>query len=48
MQDKQKKSKLARALELTLYVIGAGAFGVFLRWLQDQTAFNELGLADLF
>lgn len=46
MQDKQKKSKLARALELTLYVIGAGAFGVFLRWLQDQTAFNELGLAD--
>ena len=27
-------------------MVGAGAFGVFLRWLQDQTAFNELGLAD--
>ena len=35
-----------KALEISLYVVGAGAFAVFLRWLQDQLAFNELGLAD--
>ena len=37
----QKKS-----LEISCYVAGGGAFGVFLRWLQDQIAFNELGLVD--
>lgn len=37
----QKKS-----LEITCYVIGAGAFGVFLRWLQDMLAFDENGLAE--
>ena len=36
----QKKS-----LEITCYVAGAGAFGVFLRWLQDQLAFDENGLS---
>ena len=36
----QKKS-----LEITCYVLGAGAFGVFLRWLQDMLAFDENGLA---
>ena len=35
-----------RALEISCYVAGAGAFGVFLRWLQVQLAFNEIGLAD--
>ncbi len=35
-----------KALEINLYVAGAGAFAVFLRWLQDQLAFNELGLAE--
>ena len=35
-----------KALEISLYVVGGGAFAVFLRWLQDQLAFNELGLAD--
>ena len=35
-----------KSLELTLYIVGAGAFGVFLRWLQLQLAFNELGLPD--
>ena len=35
-----------KPLELTLYAAGAGAFGVFLRWLEDQLAFNELGLAE--
>lgn len=33
-------------MEISCYVAGAGAFGVFLRWLQDQLAFNEHGLAD--
>lgn len=35
-----------KALELSLYVAGAGAFGVFLRWMEDQLSFNEQGLAD--
>ena len=25
-----------KPLEITCYVAGAGAFGVFFRWLQDQ------------
>ena len=37
----QKKS-----LEITCYVAGAGAFGVFLRWLQDQLAFDEKRLSE--
>ena len=35
-----------KALELSCYVAGAGAFGVFLRWLQVMIAFNDLGLVD--
>lgn len=35
-----------KVMEISCYVAGAGAFGVFLRWLQDQLAFNEYGLAD--
>jgi len=35
-----------KALEISCYVCGAGAFGVFFRWLQDQMAFNDAGLAD--
>lgn len=35
-----------RALEISCYVFGAGAFGVFARWLQVMTAFDEDGLAD--
>ena len=35
-----------KPLELCLYVAGAGAFGVFLRWLENQLAFDENGLAD--
>lgn len=35
-----------KPLEICLYVAGAGAFGVFLRWLENQLAFNELGLAE--
>ncbi len=37
----QKKS-----LEITCYVAGAGAFGVFLRWLQDQLRLDENGLSE--
>ena len=33
-----------RSLELTCYVCGAGAFGVFFRWLQVMMAFDEAGL----
>ncbi len=33
-----------KPLEITCYVAGAGAFGVFFRWLQDQLAFDEAGL----
>jgi len=35
-----------RSLEICCYVCGAGAFGVFFRWLQDQMAFDEAGLAE--
>ena len=35
-----------KPLELSLYVAGAGAFGVFLRWLENQLAFTEDGLAE--
>ena len=34
------------ALEKTCYIGGAGAFGVFIRWLQTQVAFNDEGLPD--
>ena len=33
-----------KPLEITCYVAGAGAFGVFFRWLQNQLAFDEHGL----
>ena len=33
-----------KALENTVYVLAAGAFGVFVRWLQLQLAFDEKGL----
>mgnify|MGYP007069910420 CR=1 FL=1 len=35
-----------KSLELACYIGGAGAFGLFLRWLELQLAFNELGLPD--
>lgn len=35
-----------RSLEISCYVCGAGAFGVFFRWLQDQMAFDEAGLTE--
>ena len=38
--------KHKKSLELSCYILGAGAFGVFLRWLQNQLGFDEAGLAD--
>ncbi len=35
-----------KSLELCCYVAGAGAFAVFLRWLQLQLSFDDLGLAE--
>lgn len=35
-----------RCIRSCCYVAGAGAFGVFIRWLQVQTAFTEDGLAN--
>ena len=35
-----------KSLELSLYVAGAGAFGVFLRWMENHLAFTEDGLAE--
>ena len=35
-----------KSLEYCCYIAGAGAFCVFLRWLQRQLAFDELGLAE--
>lgn len=34
------------SLETCCYVAGAGAFGVFFRWLQTQVAYNEQDLVD--
>ncbi len=45
-QDEIQKQLRKTALEITLYVAGAGAFGVFFRWLQVMVAFNDLGLVD--
>ena len=38
--------KYHRTLEVNCYVAGAGAFGVFIRWLQNQLAFTDTGLAE--
>lgn len=43
---KNKRALMMRALETICYVAGAGAFGVFARWLQVMTAFDENGLVD--
>ncbi len=41
-----KTLPLARIIEVSCYIAGAGAFGVFLRWMQDQLAFNDAGLPE--
>ena len=35
-----------KALEISCYVAGAGAFGVFARWLQVMLAFDDAGLSE--
>lgn len=40
------RSRRGRCIKSCCYVVGAGAFGVFFRWLQVQTAFTEDGLAE--
>ena len=44
MHEEKDKINHKRALELNAYVAGAGAFGVFFRWMQRQLAFED-GLA---
>lgn len=39
-----KKKTFALAVKLTLYVICAGAFGAFTRWMQIMLAFDDKGL----
>ncbi len=41
-----RKNMEKKALEITCYVCGAGAFSVFVRWLQTMLAFNDEGLVD--
>lgn len=41
-----KTLPLTRLIEVSCYIAGAGAFGVFLRWMQDQLAFNDAGLPE--
>ena len=43
---RQRIALQKKALEITCYVVGAGAFSVFIRWLQTMLAFNEDGLVD--
>ena len=42
MQNNMQK----KALEISCYVAGAGAFGVFVRWLQVMLAFDDAGLSE--
>lgn len=41
-----EKKMQKTALETLCYVVGAGAFSVFIRWLQTMLAYNEDGLVD--
>lgn len=45
-EEAAERAQRGRCIKTCCYVIGAGAFGVFLRWLQVQTAFTEDGLAE--
>ena len=38
--------KDSKSLEISCYVLGAGAFGVFFRWMQLQLAYNDESLPD--
>lgn len=45
-QERFEREMRKKALEIVCYVFGAGAFGLFLRWLQTMLAFNDDGLVD--
>lgn len=38
--------KDSKSLEISCYVLGAGAFGIFARWMQLQLAYNDADLPD--
>ena len=42
----QERKLRMTALETVCYVVGAGAFSVFIRWLQTMLAYNEENLVD--
>ena len=46
MDDLEEYRSGKKSLAVCCYIAGAGAFGVFLRWLQLQLAFTELGLPE--
>ena len=46
MHEEKNKKNHKQALEINAYVAGAGAFGVFFRWMQCQLAFNDQGLPE--
>ena len=41
MHEDKDKINHKKALEINAYVVGAGAFGVFFRWMQRQLAFEN-------
>ena len=41
MHEEKDKINHKKALEINAYVVGAGAFGVFFRWMQRQLAFED-------
>ena len=41
MHEEKNKINHKRALEINAYAAGAGAFGVFFRWMQRQLAFED-------
>lgn len=45
-EDQARLQHRNRCIASCCYVVGGGAFGVFIRWLQVQTAFTEDGLAN--
>lgn len=45
-EEKIRRLRIERCVRSCCYAAVAGAFGVFIRWLQVQTAFTEDGLAD--
>lgn len=45
-QERFEREMRKKALEIVCYVCGAGAFSLFLRWLQTMLAFDDNGLVD--